>query len=132
MASVDTSELTTTPVRGNPDKHRVDHGYKKLPFDLPIQLSVSRLTESTKEGGRTCLVLGGWELLLECITVPTKVTHRITRNPSRLEILVNGEVVYTAEGRPLPVVHLAGEPDDDPVFGEEVGVADDDSWMDDA
>ncbi len=127
--TVDISELSTTPVRGNPNQHRVDHGHKKLPFDLPIQLSVNRLTETNKDGIQTTLTLGGWELLLECITVPAKVTHRITRNPSRLEILVNGEVVYAVEGEPSSVIHLAGEPADDPVFEEEPG-ADDDSWMD--
>ncbi len=128
MSSVDTSEFSTTPVRGNPDIHRVDHGYKKLPFDFPVQISLQRLVDLEKEpsDSKRRLYLDGWSMDVECFTIPANVTITIMRNPYRLVVKVDGQLVHTQEQRPedVKLTHqLTGEPEDDD------DEADDDSWM---
>lgn len=100
----DLSQQHTTPVRGKPNVHRVDHGWKMFPFDLPIQATIETLIDETQEHapdrGIFSKRLLGWEVSLHCFSIPADVTLTIWRNsngPYRLEVRIDDEVIKTIE-----------------------------------
>ncbi len=131
---VDLSRQHTTPVRDRPDVARVDHGHKQLPFDLPIQMTVFRLLDeaedSRPEAGSHSANLTGWELGIDCYTIPCQITVQIIRTtPYTLEVKIDGEVVRTIQRdvnkqvahQEEDVIYLPGEEIvDDEIIDDEI------------
>lgn len=132
--SVDLSRQHATPVRNKPDVARVDHGHKQLPFDLPVQMTVFRLLEDAEgnkpEVGVHSANLSGWELEIDCFTIPCQITVQIIRTmPYTLEVKIDDEVVRTIQRdvnkqvahQEEDVIYLPGEEIvDDEIIDDEI------------
>ncbi len=99
---VDLEKQHATQTRGQPDSTRLDHGHKMLPFDLPVHMTVHRLLEEGKdnrpESGIYSTNLVGWEMGIDCFTIPCQITVQITRTtPYTLEVKIDGEVIRTIQ-----------------------------------
>lgn len=77
-------EAEATPIRGNPDKSSIAHGYRQLPYDLPAYVSVTRLMGDfplpnvPKEDTSTVRGLKGHVLEIEMFTFGVKILVRST------------------------------------------------------
>lgn len=87
--AVEIADTRHVEVRGDDNRFRLGHGYKELPFDLPVVMEVVR---HVKDGADGVKKLVGWEVDMAVLArghVEVKILH-----PAGMAILVDGVVVY--------------------------------------
>lgn len=83
---VDISETGHKVLADNPDKARLNAGYKEIPFDFPAFLYVTRHLGPEDQG------LLGWSMDVELLS-RGKVTIKVSKN-GPTDILVDGVKVH--------------------------------------
>jgi len=86
---VQIDETRVTQAQNDPDRFFLGHGYKELPFDLPVVMQVVRHVKPTDDGSQK---LVGWEVDMDVLArghVEVKILH-----PKGMAVLVDGIVVF--------------------------------------
>lgn len=83
---VQIDETREVPIRDDPNRFFLGHGYKELPFDLPVTVQVVRHVGDGETG------LLGWEMVLDVLS-RGKVQLKIIKGGG-MAVLVDGKVVY--------------------------------------
>lgn len=94
---VDLSDLHDTPLRGEGNETSLDHGYKSLPFDLPVYINVKRHLKKTEDGARK---LVGWEIKFKHLGTETEISIKIYFvSPPLLVLSVDGVELFKKKGK---------------------------------